>query len=608
LETNMKIRLSIAAGSGAPTTFEHAGPVIRIGRDPDCELALRGEAADRASRQHARIELSAGGVILTDLGSTNGTRLNEQLLKGPGRLRVGDRIHIGYLGATLTVVELELPAPPAVGRPTRKRPVLVMSAAAAALLVVALAIVLWPSRPKGADEGAPESVAAAPGVLPADTDRSPSPSQPTPSPPRDQDFEVLASGPVHEAYAQPVDYQPQPGPVVPKRPPEDIYELPPDQKPDGEDVQWLSGYWAWAEDRKDYLWVSGLWRDAPPGRHWVPGAWQEVEGGWVWSAGFWADTEEVTYLESLPEYTETAPSEPAPGPDHVFAAGTWVWQDGWFWRPGYWVPPQPGWVWATARYIWTPAGYVFVDGYWDRLLERRGLLFAPARILRRSLVEWTYVPRTVVRVEYLRGALFIGPGRRHYYFGDYFAAPYAQRGFVAFFDYRPTLFSYDPIYSYYRRDQTWHRDFRKHAVNVPALTTLPKLPRDMKHVASASAAAHVGPALTIKTHPLKKEEQVNELRQIRHGQQAAQSRRQHEGMVLAQAAAPHRAVQQPKAAPLVLPRAPVARPVANAPPRPAAPRAVPRPAPPPMPAKAPRPPRRGSRLSGVSHARRGGPP
>src|SRR5712692_6012726 len=30
---------------------------------------------------------------------------------------------------------------------------------------------------------------------------------------------VLTRGPVHEAYAQPVDKNPQPGPVVPKKPP-----------------------------------------------------------------------------------------------------------------------------------------------------------------------------------------------------------------------------------------------------------------------------------------------------------------------------------------------------------------------------------------------------
>jgi len=121
----MNIRLSVAAGSSHLTTFEHGGPVICIGRDPECDLALQGEAADKVSRQHARIELSAGGATLSDAGSSNGTLLNDRLLKGPAPLRVGDRIQMGYTGATLTVLELDLDARP-VDQATRVRPLLVI--------------------------------------------------------------------------------------------------------------------------------------------------------------------------------------------------------------------------------------------------------------------------------------------------------------------------------------------------------------------------------------------------------------------------------------------------------------------------------------------------
>ncbi|MFN8060454.1 MAG: adenylate/guanylate cyclase domain-containing protein [Vicinamibacterales bacterium] len=43
--------------------------VVRLGRDPECELLV---ASDLASRQHARIEYSRGKFVLTD-DSTNGT-------------------------------------------------------------------------------------------------------------------------------------------------------------------------------------------------------------------------------------------------------------------------------------------------------------------------------------------------------------------------------------------------------------------------------------------------------------------------------------------------------------------------------------------------------
>src|SRR6266436_5157285 len=85
-----------------------------------------------------------------------------------------------------------------------------------------------------------------------------------------QGVEVLARGPVHEAYAEPVDAQPAPSPIIRKQPPDPIAELPPDQKPEGDNVQWLPGYWAWDDDRSDYIWVSGFWRQPPPGRQWVP--------------------------------------------------------------------------------------------------------------------------------------------------------------------------------------------------------------------------------------------------------------------------------------------------------------------------------------------------
>src|SRR5258708_5730929 len=106
--------------------------------------------------------------------------------------------------------------------------------------------------------------------------------------PPPEGVEVQARGPVHEAFAQPVNRQPEPGPVVPKQPPEPIEEVPPDEKPEGDNVQWIPGYWAWDDEQTNFLWVSGFWRVPPPGRTWVSGHWQEVDTGWQWTNGFWA--------------------------------------------------------------------------------------------------------------------------------------------------------------------------------------------------------------------------------------------------------------------------------------------------------------------------------
>jgi len=75
---------------------------LRLGRDPDNELVLEDEGV---SRRHARIEKRAGRVVLMDVGSTNGTLLNDAELAGIAELRTGDRIKVGstifkYLSAS----------------------------------------------------------------------------------------------------------------------------------------------------------------------------------------------------------------------------------------------------------------------------------------------------------------------------------------------------------------------------------------------------------------------------------------------------------------------------------------------------------------------------
>ena len=48
-----------------------------------------------ASSRHAHISREGQVVVIEDLGSTNGTYLNEQPLNGPQPLHDGDRIRIG---------------------------------------------------------------------------------------------------------------------------------------------------------------------------------------------------------------------------------------------------------------------------------------------------------------------------------------------------------------------------------------------------------------------------------------------------------------------------------------------------------------------------------
>jgi hypothetical protein len=81
--------------------IEFAGRPLRIGRASDNEVVLRD---GRASRQHARIDARRGMLVLTDLGSTNGSWVNDRRVESIA-LGEGDRIRLGT--TTLIVEALE---------------------------------------------------------------------------------------------------------------------------------------------------------------------------------------------------------------------------------------------------------------------------------------------------------------------------------------------------------------------------------------------------------------------------------------------------------------------------------------------------------------------
>ncbi len=67
-----------------------------IGRREDNTYVL---IDPRVSRVHASLRKEAGAVILTDLGSSAGTRVNGEDIAGPRVLRHGDRIAFGPIEA-----------------------------------------------------------------------------------------------------------------------------------------------------------------------------------------------------------------------------------------------------------------------------------------------------------------------------------------------------------------------------------------------------------------------------------------------------------------------------------------------------------------------------
>jgi len=100
------------AGSALPAQADGEAPRLVIerarGHEPGMVYDLeegatlgRGDGAEIhlddpfASSAHARVSRQGTVMVLEDLGSTNGTYLNEELLSGPAPLHPGDRVRIG---------------------------------------------------------------------------------------------------------------------------------------------------------------------------------------------------------------------------------------------------------------------------------------------------------------------------------------------------------------------------------------------------------------------------------------------------------------------------------------------------------------------------------
>lgn len=280
--------------------------------------------------------------------------------------------------------------------------------------------------------------------------------------PGEADFTALTSGPMHEAFAEVYNKDPVPGIIVSEAPPEPVDEVPPEARPEGENVEWIPGYWAWDDGEKQFIWISGVWRELPPEQQWVPGYWTRVEDGWQWIAGFWVGEEqgELSYLPTPPRSLEEGPSGPRPSENHFWVPGVWIFveQEADFrWRPGHWAEAHTDWVWVPDRYVWTPYGCIFVAGHWDHVLVERGVLFAPV-VFHAAPVRF-FTPTVVIDVgPTLLVHLFVRPAYCHYYFGDFYADHY-QRNFgivpwFAHFHDRPRF--YDPLFVFYR----WNFDRR----------------------------------------------------------------------------------------------------------------------------------------------------
>jgi pSer/pThr/pTyr-binding forkhead associated (FHA) protein len=86
-----KLRVQTAAGLQAGSAYDLSDGAL-LGRGEQADIQLEDGFA---SSRHARLVPQGDVMVLEDLGSTNGTYLNGEPLRGPQPLHAGDRIRIG---------------------------------------------------------------------------------------------------------------------------------------------------------------------------------------------------------------------------------------------------------------------------------------------------------------------------------------------------------------------------------------------------------------------------------------------------------------------------------------------------------------------------------
>ncbi len=98
----MKLKVLGGAKEGAEIPLKKEQ--FLIGRSKECTLRAGSEAI---SRKHCLIALSEGHVTIRDLGSRNGTIVNEQKIEQVTRLNHGDEIRVGPLRFRFEAAEIK---------------------------------------------------------------------------------------------------------------------------------------------------------------------------------------------------------------------------------------------------------------------------------------------------------------------------------------------------------------------------------------------------------------------------------------------------------------------------------------------------------------------
>ena len=98
----MQVKLKVLRGSSAGREIRIPGTVFRIGRAKECQLRPK---SDSISRNHCEISIRDDKVYIQDLGSRNGTLVNDVKVEPSEEceLQMGNQIRVGRLEFEIVV-------------------------------------------------------------------------------------------------------------------------------------------------------------------------------------------------------------------------------------------------------------------------------------------------------------------------------------------------------------------------------------------------------------------------------------------------------------------------------------------------------------------------
>jgi pSer/pThr/pTyr-binding forkhead associated (FHA) protein len=136
-----KFVLRGVSGAVFSKVYPVGGPVV-IGRAPECDISV---PADEMSRRHALVKPTPDGLQVEDLGSSNGTYINNKRVTPTGFLAPGDELRLDAVRFILVAPGMEIPNTPREAPSNNAKPAAPMSSNTklqmVAMALVALALV-----------------------------------------------------------------------------------------------------------------------------------------------------------------------------------------------------------------------------------------------------------------------------------------------------------------------------------------------------------------------------------------------------------------------------------------------------------------------------------